>query len=71
VIYPGLKKWMKENRIRPSALQGILTPNNPHGRVKQKLTGESKFSITDIKRIIKASGLSFEELFLTNDELEV
>lgn len=68
VIYPGLKKWMEDNTINASALQRIMYKNGNTGRAKQKLSGEVKFNIHDIKKIIKASGLTFEELFFTDEE---
>jgi transposase len=68
VIYPGLKKWMKENSINATALQRMMYQTSNTCRAKQKLSGEVKFNIHDIKKIIKVSGLTFEELFLTNEE---
>ena len=65
IIYKGLKKWMLENNINVYGLYTIMTGKTTgSGRTKDKLCGITKFSITDIKAIIKESGKTFEELFM-------
>ena len=63
IIYPGLKKWMLENRITVCRMNTELGMTKNHNHFMNILSGKGKLTIDYIKAIIKYTGCSFEELF--------
>ncbi len=56
-----LRAWMGANRVsgrKLSELTGI-----PYDTLKLKLSGKTKWKLSDVFKLIEATGLSFEELF--------
>lgn len=65
VVYSGLREWMSMYNMRMANLEEMLQQNGCcSGRCKDKLTGKTQFKLNEIKVIISASGLTFEELFM-------
>lgn len=56
-----LRGWMGANKVsgrKLSEMTGI-----PYDTLKTKLSGKSTWKLSDIEKLIKATGLMFEELF--------
>ena len=70
-IYPNLRNWMNDNRITRAELCRRIwgyTQTNLHMRVSAYLTGETAPHKNTIDKLIEVTGLSYEELFTTDDE---
>lgn len=67
-IYPNIRKWMIENRIKALHLSRICGLEDNGSKIIQgKLRGESEFKMKEIKAILKESGQTFEYMFSTED----
>ena len=62
-IYPGLRNWMLDNNFSAYKVNSDLKIAKNTTCFYKRLVGETKFSIDEIKALIKYTGLSFEELF--------
>ena len=60
-IYPGLKLWMQRNdwNVRRLAHESGL----PYSTLVNNLNGYAEMKIRTIRRILKATGLTFEQAF--------
>lgn len=65
-IYIGLRKWMNKNDVSVTEMTrkmyGNSTPVNYH-HVREMLAGKLNMRKLDIDKIIKITGLTYEELF--------
>lgn len=73
IIYLGIKKYMEDNRIGYTELLKSMYPeelvkNSKRTCLRMKLTGESNISVQEAKRILKVTGMTFEEAFRTEEE---
>lgn len=70
-IYPRIRKWMNENRITRAEFTRRLWGNGHpelQSRLGKYLKGQANPLMRNINRIIEVTGLSYEELFTTDDE---
>lgn len=67
IIYPNITKWMEENKVTVRSLSIELysgkLPNSAQTKLSKKLKGERKFTIDDIDKILKITGMKYEEAF--------
>lgn len=65
IIYVNIAKWLKQNEISLSKFSKMLDPKaNSSTRLKNKLTkSKSELKISQIKKILEITGMSFEEAF--------
>lgn len=67
IIYPNITKWMEENKVTVRSLSIELyseqSPNVAQTKLSKKLKGERKFTIDDIDKILKITGMKYEEAF--------
>ena len=71
--YIGLRKWLNENKVtmRQFVLQlGYNYNNETNGRIRNKLKCNTRLDIDLILKIIVLTGLTFEELFINDNESE-
>lgn len=63
-IYPNLMKWMIENGVPIYELYKKMGyKSSDCSKIYQRLRGESRFTISDIRKILEITKLSFEECF--------
>ena len=64
VVFVGLKKWMVENEETPTGFASKINPDKANkSGFTDKLKGKRELRMSEIKKIIEATGKSFEELF--------
>lgn len=65
IIYVNIAKWLKQNEISLFKFSKMLDPKvNSSTRLKNKLTkSKSELKISQIKKILEITGMSFEEAF--------
>lgn len=66
-IYCGLRKWMNENKISVAELcrrMGYKGITNNHERISRKISGKTEIRKSEIDKIIRITGLTYEYLFL-------
>lgn len=70
VIYKGLRKFLIDEGLVLYELQDLIYPEKEKKYKTQisptfsrKLKGESEFTISDIERILKVTGMTYEECF--------
>ncbi len=65
IIYVNIAKWLKQNDISLFKFSKMLYPkSNSSTRLKNKLTkSKSELKISQIKKILEITGMSFEEAF--------
>ena len=71
IIYPAIRKWMKQHRESYYSLGRELFPdvNVPGNTIRLILIGKTRnVPIDTIKKLIAYTGIPFEELFKTEDE---
>ena len=71
IIYPAIRKWMKLHRESYYSLGRILYPdvNVPGNTIRLILIGKTRnVPIDTIKKLSKITGMTFEEMFKTEDE---
>ena len=68
-IYDGLRFWLNENRITRRELCRRLEKKANHGgsvtNVLDHLRGKGSFTINDINKLIETTGMTYEQLFLS------
>lgn len=69
VVYPGLRKWMQDNHMRTADIHRILSPGKRGWqRTKERLSGQTRLCIPDINRLIRATGKTYEYLFMMSEQ---
>lgn len=65
VPYTGLKKWMNESRYSVAELsrESGCTDNHSKGTIASYLQGSPRMDIDSIRKILRFTGLTFEEAF--------
>lgn len=65
VIFPGIRKWMIENCRTKAQLAGMIgsSPEN----LRNWLAGKNDMPLRVVKKILKATGMTFEEAFVEVD----
>lgn len=65
VPYTGLKKWMNESRYSVAELsrESGCTDNHSKGTIASYLKGSPRMDIDSIRKILRFTGLTFEEAF--------
>ena len=56
-----LRGWMGSNRVSVRKLSEMT--DIPYDTLKIKMSGKSQWKLSDIEKLITATGLTFEELF--------
>lgn len=70
VVYIGLRKWMEENDISLSMFTKMIKGAGvSSSRMKDKLQGKCAFTLKEIIKIVNETGVSFEELFMQEQDL--
>lgn len=65
-VYRGLSEYIAKNNITICKFTGFLRPTHKGyntTRMKELLTGERSFKMTDIRKILELTGMTFEECF--------
>ena len=66
-VYPGIRKWLNDNKISCSELGRILYGHNLDGCCRETLAGTLKGKFTPkfamINKLIDVSGMTYEQLF--------
>ena len=60
-IYPGLKLWMQRNEWNVYRL--AHEAGLPYSTLYQNMSGNTEMKMYTIRRILKATGLTFEQAF--------
>lgn len=71
VCYPGLNRWLSEHRYgMPKLLDalGYQYSGNAAAYLRQRLQGKHEFHISEIRDILKLTGLTFEEAFALEED---
>ena len=65
VPYTGLKKWMNESRysIAELARESGCTDNHSYVTITSYLQGSPRMDIDSIRKVLRFTGLTFEEAF--------
>lgn len=64
IIYTGLKKWLIEQDMSVAKLQSLMGFESKNvARTYIKLRNKGIIKISDIKKILEITGLTFEECF--------
>ncbi len=56
-----IRGWMGANRVSVRKLSQMTSI--PYGTLKSKIAGKVQWKLTDILKLMEATGLKFEELF--------
>ena len=70
-VYPMLEQWLTTNRESYMSLGRKLFPGstNPSARVQRIMVGKEKYySLDIIKKLSDITGMTFEEMFKTEDK---
>lgn len=75
-VYDGLRDWLNENRITRvefalTIMDGDSLGGAWHSRITSRLAGKTGFRQTEINKVLKASGKTYEELFLHHEAGDV
>ena len=65
-IYPNLRKWINVNKITVAELlrrRDLVSHERNHSRVTNILLGRAEAKKNEIDKLIKITGMSYEELF--------
>ena len=57
----NLRAWMGANRVSGRKLAEMM--DMPYNTFRVKYTGKTKWTLTEIKKLLDITGLTFEELF--------
>ena len=71
IIYPAVRNWMKLHRESYDSLGRQLYPgvNVPGNTIRLILIGKTRYvPIDTIKKLSKITGMTFEEMFWTEDD---
>lgn len=73
VPYTGLKKWMNESRysIAELARESGCTDNHRYVTITSYLQGSPRMDIDSIRKILRFTGLTFEEAFGETEQEDV
>ena len=73
VPYTGLKKWMNESRysIAELARESGCTDNHSYVTITSYLQGSPRMDIDSIRKILRFTGLTFEEAFGETEQEDV
>ena len=70
-VYVGVRKWLTDNKISVMELTRRLYGGNGsegnYRRVKDRLNGSAELTKTYIDKILKITGLTYEEAFKRSD----
>ena len=70
VVYPNLRRWLNDNRITKAEFARRLGMK-PDKQITCWLSGQTSPNKHTISKFITATGLSYEELFATEEDAEV
>lgn len=65
-IYAGLAQFIDDHNVTQRKLAEVINTKCPQGnstRLRRKITGETQFKINEIYKILKFTGMTFEECF--------
>ena len=62
-IYPGIKKWLLDNRITASELNKKCGLCEKPTLMYNRIMGVTEFKISEIQKILAYTGMTFEEAF--------
>lgn len=75
IIYPNISEWMQDNDISIEDFgkllgkeEGIKMKN--HTRLSHILKGVGEFNMTEVKSVLKVTGMTFEKAFKLESEEE-
>ena len=63
-IYPGIEKWMRDNRVtayKLNKMMGIWGKNA--APMYNRLNGTTEFVLNEIKLLLEVTGMTFDEAF--------
>ena len=66
IVFPDMRKWMNGNKVSVLELtrrMGLVTAPNNVNKVRLLLKGKSNPRKSDIDKLIKITGLTYEKLF--------
>ena len=66
IIYPGIRSWMIENNVTVQELNRRMRPEKRtkgNNGLFEKLRGEREITPEEIERLLRVTGLTFEEAF--------
>lgn len=72
-IYKGFREWLEQNRYKLVDLQRFIMESECKqcsNSLRYKLSGKRDFKISEIFKIIKLTGMTFEELFMQTESVE-
>lgn len=58
-----LRAWMGANKVSGRKLAELM--GRSYETIRVKLSGKSKWTMPEIKKLLEVTGLTFEELFFT------
>lgn len=67
IIYKGIQNWLFEKQITYKDLAKLLgyqDHSTTVTRISAKLSGNTELKISDIKKLLALSGMTFEEAFM-------
>lgn len=69
-IYKGLNDWMRKNRLNVSKLAERMGMTEIHDieRFRSQMSGRYKITLDTIRKILRMTGMSFEEAFGCEDD---
>jgi predicted transcriptional regulator len=65
-IYPALKEWINENQVTTAELLrqlDMVRHQNNYDRIHKLLTGKQELKKHHIDKLLKMTGMTYEELF--------
>ena len=74
ICYTGLGRWLSEHRYgMPKLLDalGYQYSGNAAACLRQRLQGKKEFHISEIRDILKLTGLTFEEAFSREEDARI
>ena len=73
LIYPNIARWLFENQVSMAAFSqsmGKGKRNSSYTRIVECLHGKRRFDISEIKKILEVTGMTFEEAFEEAENVE-
>lgn len=73
LIYPNIARWLFENQVSMAAFCQSLDSEQrkkSYARIVDCLHGKHRFNISEIKKIMKITDMTFEEAFEEADDVE-
>lgn len=65
-VYPGLRKWINDNKISTSELvrlMGMTAYGQNCANLRNRLNGETELKKSDIDKLIEITGMTYDKLF--------